>query len=680
MDLSELEVPEPQPGVAPGGPNGTPNSAGRYPPPPVAPPKVPNMFERVFLGKKMPPAPPAPQPRAPAMPTPQIRPGQPNGVSSRAQPSVNYRPFQSGQPAQPGQPTSPGSNGPRPGIANPQAVTAQPNGDPQQVFPVQLQRPVGQPQVIPPQPYDRLQSQPPQQLPQRPDVSPQQIQIPPQYNPQQSANGSPQVVPSQVPTEPDEVPLLSEEPEESLEIDLNPKAISQPLEGAIPAVRPSGADLTPAPVSSGTSDSGPTKSAKETDPAPSEASPFSGLRLNIPESAESEPAAISAPPADPALTPTPSAAASATLPSKPSLTPVPTSEDPFLDDEVPIANAKPVKGSDQSVTPPVDKVTGPPANIKHSEISPLLPPGKAASPTSQPAATPVAKISEQSPPKSAADERLKKLTEAPEKTGLKGFCPVALRQKGQLIEAKPQFNTTYQGKKYQFSTMAAKAAFEAEPQLFAPVHSGLDGVALLDHEKSVPGSLDHAVWYQGHLYLFASRENRETFVNAPDEYLNETESEPTVFKTITPPAKPAPQQQPMPAAKAAPQAVVLPNELPVLSDNLDDLPPQLPVTSKTLQPAAKTPAAQTPALLPMDTGKTRSTTWEAPAGPVVPKPKAQPAIKPSGAQPGPQLESPLLKKATRTTPASFVVPSPQTAQQRVPPRLISPDLRLAPRQ
>jgi len=708
MDLSEMEVPEPQPGVAPSGPDGATQMPSQFAQPPVPPQKNPNFFERVFLGRKTPPR-QAP-PRAPFVPQPQPRPIVPNGMPPGTPPAANYRPYQPGQQPQPGQQVPQGYNGQRPGVPNQPAATPQPNPQQQQAPQVMLQRPVGQPQVIPP-PQPGVQAQPQNSV-----VPPQQIQTPAQFNPQPTGGGVPQATQQAE----DDVPLLDEEPEESLEFDLNPKTAAPPQGNATPLITPSQGAAAPGP----TANEGPTakeafgaepaKPATPTDPAPASENPFSGLRLNIPEAAVPTSRARNTPAAGPAQTPaagpvqTPSAspAANATLPSNPATPPaatvLPGKDNPFLDDEDFEENeqtdafAEPAK----PLTPPASQDIAPPAVMqapaatRSFEIAPIQPPEttaprtiKRVAPTAKTVDQPVARTT----PLSAADERLKKLADAPEKTGLKGFCPVALRQKGQLIESKPQFNATYRDQKFHFSSIAAKAAFEKEPQLFIPRHGGLDGVSLLDSEKSLPGSLDHAVWYQGQLYLFASAQNRESFVNDPDRFLDHGETKPRVTKTALGPGKAARPTKPQatspaaipanvtvqPAAQTTPQATASDDDLPVLSDDLEEL-KLTPIETNPTVPTTQGTPARIPTLTPVDAGKEGSTTRDAPA-PVTPKAKvANPPVAPPTHQPGPQLESPILKRATRNTPASFVVPSTPSRSTTTPPRLISPDLKLAP--
>ena len=106
-------------------------------------------------------------------------------------------------------------------------------------------------------------------------------------------------------------------------------------------------------------------------------------------------------------------------------------------------------------------------------------------------------------------------------TGYKGFCPVVLRDERNLADANDQFNTTYKGKTYFFSSQAAKSRFEANPERYAPANGGNDVVMLVRHDKIMDGSLDYAGWYKDRLYLFSSAENLETFTREPRMYASE---------------------------------------------------------------------------------------------------------------------------------------------------------------
>jgi YHS domain-containing protein len=100
-------------------------------------------------------------------------------------------------------------------------------------------------------------------------------------------------------------------------------------------------------------------------------------------------------------------------------------------------------------------------------------------------------------------------------SGLKGFCPVALRDDRNLLDARPEYSSVFNGKRYYFSSGTALAMFETHPDQYAPAASGNDVVHMALTGEAQQGSLDHAVWFRGKLYLFSSAETLETFVAAP---------------------------------------------------------------------------------------------------------------------------------------------------------------------
>jgi YHS domain-containing protein len=109
------------------------------------------------------------------------------------------------------------------------------------------------------------------------------------------------------------------------------------------------------------------------------------------------------------------------------------------------------------------------------------------------------------------------IAERGELRGLKGFCPVALRDDRDLKNAMPEHHSVYRGRTYYFSTADAKSQFDAAPHKYAPVSGGQD-VVLLKEKVTKEGSLDHAVWFKDRLYLFTSQKTLERFVAAPKEF------------------------------------------------------------------------------------------------------------------------------------------------------------------
>lgn len=114
-------------------------------------------------------------------------------------------------------------------------------------------------------------------------------------------------------------------------------------------------------------------------------------------------------------------------------------------------------------------------------------------------------------------DNLQKIAERKELKGLKGFCPVELRDKRGLLDAMPQFKSEFEGVTYNFSSLEAKQKFDKSPSKYAPAVGGHDVVSSND-DVQVTGSLDHAVWFKDRLYMFANEQSMQTFVIDPAKF------------------------------------------------------------------------------------------------------------------------------------------------------------------
>lgn len=130
------------------------------------------------------------------------------------------------------------------------------------------------------------------------------------------------------------------------------------------------------------------------------------------------------------------------------------------------------------------------------------------------------------PLKPAAEKAVEKPAEKPAPSppeslkGLKGFCPVILKDERRLVEARTQYKLEYRGKSYMFSSQEARMTFEANPTKYVPVEEGRDVVRLAGGNRGeLDGTLEHAAWYRGRLYLFSSEETRREFVEAPRRFM-----------------------------------------------------------------------------------------------------------------------------------------------------------------
>jgi tetratricopeptide (TPR) repeat protein/YHS domain-containing protein len=102
--------------------------------------------------------------------------------------------------------------------------------------------------------------------------------------------------------------------------------------------------------------------------------------------------------------------------------------------------------------------------------------------------------------------------------GMKGYCPVVLRDERRLARVSDEFSTEYQAQVYKFSSAAALARFQENPEWYVPAAGGLDIIQVRRGDSVVQRSLDHAVWFRHRLHLFSSAENLATFRAAPREF------------------------------------------------------------------------------------------------------------------------------------------------------------------
>ncbi|NNJ26779.1 hypothetical protein LzC2_28700 [Planctomycetes bacterium LzC2] len=114
---------------------------------------------------------------------------------------------------------------------------------------------------------------------------------------------------------------------------------------------------------------------------------------------------------------------------------------------------------------------------------------------------------------------LEKLAARADRSLLMGFCPVTLRDDRDLAEGNDRFTAEFEGVAYRFASAAARDKFLTDPGRYAPAAGGRDLVIASTGWGETVGSLAHAAWYRGRLYLFASRESMRRFVTSPSDYL-----------------------------------------------------------------------------------------------------------------------------------------------------------------
>jgi YHS domain-containing protein len=115
-------------------------------------------------------------------------------------------------------------------------------------------------------------------------------------------------------------------------------------------------------------------------------------------------------------------------------------------------------------------------------------------------------------------ELQRKLAERSGLGGFQGFCPVALRDRRELVDARPEFLSIYQGRTYELASAEAKARFEADPAKYAPMSQGNDVVLTSRGENEAEGNLHYAVWFKDRLYLFRTPETLREFNADPTKF------------------------------------------------------------------------------------------------------------------------------------------------------------------
>ncbi|MCA9115434.1 MAG: hypothetical protein KDA79_10125 [Planctomycetaceae bacterium] len=403
----------------------------------------------------------------------------------------------------------------RPAPQQPAAARQAKPGFLQRIFPFARKSPKPQPrQRVAPQPRQRVAQPNPVRL-----VQPGTPQAAPQAAP---ASQSPQLLPSFAKQErqPAPQPPVLTVPQAAPQAEVagsqdsfapaapNPPGMTLPPTPELPAANP---PVLNVPATAATADLGnpfPEVSESEADSSiPGGESPFTGLTLDDSEETVSEPS--------PQPIPLP-------IPENRPEFAADETEDPFaIPAETRTAETKPAAEPEfRQIPEEADSTPEPAAPVAAQPVPQEVPALKTAEakPQPEPARMPTpateAQASVPASPKPSADiqSRIAKLAERKDQTGLKGFCPVELRDSRKLVDSQPEFSMTWQKRTYQFSTAEALEKFQKDPSRYAPVASGYDVIVLGHTGERIDGSLDNAIWYHDRLHLFSSRQTLETFV------------------------------------------------------------------------------------------------------------------------------------------------------------------------
>ena len=203
----------------------------------------------------------------------------------------------------------------------------------------------------------------------------------------------------------------------------------------------------------------------------------------------------------------------------------------------PVANTDAAAGIELNATPAADAIH---SAVDATEVKPAEPASTAEPANTAPAADMAARaelLPSVDVPKTmspAETARLRQIAEQEQRqlqqrqiqaragqTGFKGFCPVALRERRELVESSSRFTSTFGLQTYAFSSAESKAAFDTDPARYAPAAGGSDVVVLVNSGEEQAGQLDYALWYRDRLYLFRSRETMTLFSKDPQRFASQ---------------------------------------------------------------------------------------------------------------------------------------------------------------
>ncbi|RUL87952.1 hypothetical protein [Tautonia sociabilis] len=101
---------------------------------------------------------------------------------------------------------------------------------------------------------------------------------------------------------------------------------------------------------------------------------------------------------------------------------------------------------------------------------------------------------------------------------LRGYCPVCLVNMKRWVPGSPEHEVIYDGHVYRFPGEEQKRMFEADPAKYTPALHGDCIVCYADMGRRVPGELNFGQFHRGRLFFFPSDRERQKFRSDPATY------------------------------------------------------------------------------------------------------------------------------------------------------------------
>lgn len=102
--------------------------------------------------------------------------------------------------------------------------------------------------------------------------------------------------------------------------------------------------------------------------------------------------------------------------------------------------------------------------------------------------------------------------------GLGGYSPVALIGQRVWEKGSEEWVAEFEGVEYFFRDSGEREQFQRSPESYVPRLHGCDPVRLHRDNRAEAGAIEYGAFYKGHLFFFASLENRRRFQVNPEWY------------------------------------------------------------------------------------------------------------------------------------------------------------------
>lgn len=142
------------------------------------------------------------------------------------------------------------------------------------------------------------------------------------------------------------------------------------------------------------------------------------------------------------------------------------------------------------------------------KTAPFSPPG-AAGPPPKAATSPVTPIAHTS----ACDPAVP--------LALKGYCPVTMITRAELVLGSADHCLVYRGRRYHFRSPAESQLFAKRPQAYLPAENGNCVVTLFERNEPKPGRVEYPALFADRVFLFSGEVERRKFLLDPEKYIDE---------------------------------------------------------------------------------------------------------------------------------------------------------------